>query len=142
MLGTNLFTFLAGLLSGHFRSRSDETQLRRELLAHRRRQLLHQHIPDVYQAREQFGSLFEDTHAILVEHDPGHLGALAAASTYYPELTRTLLYQFKAISSVGEMGNLIRQETGLWFGRQAAAPPAELAALLYQIRVTNAAHFS
>ncbi|MBF9220664.1 hypothetical protein [Hymenobacter ruricola] len=78
----NLFSLLTAGLNRYFRGRADETQLRRELLAHRRRQLLHQNIPDVYAARTAFGARFEELQALLVAHDPAHLQKLAAGSPY------------------------------------------------------------
>jgi hypothetical protein len=130
----NLFSLFAGGLSRYFQSRSDETRLRWELLAHRRRQLLHQHIPDAYSARDTFGARFDELHLLLVKHDPGSLKKLAADSPFYPELARTLLYQLPQADSEEKVLALVQQEVHLWFGQRllnADVLPA-LASSIYQ----------
>jgi hypothetical protein len=116
-----VFNLLAKLINYRSQRRADETQLRRELLAHRRRELLHQHIPDVLMARKTFGPRFDELQQMLVLHDPGNQGELAADSPYYPELARTLLYQLPANSSAAKVWEVLRQEVSLWFGLRAAS---------------------
>jgi hypothetical protein len=132
MVGLNLFSLLARGISQYFQSRSGDTQLRRELLAHRRRELLHQHIPDVYAAQEKFGVGFDELHQLLISHDPAGQGKLAATSPYYPELARTLLYQLPLADSEEKLLSLVKQEISLWFG-QAALPAQGLAMLTQAI---------
>lgn len=117
MLGIPLLSLVMRLFNRQSESRADERQLRRELLAHQRRQLIHQHIPDVYQARETFGARFEELLALFVAHDPAGVGATANSNAYYPELTRTVLYQLARKAPTDEqLPDLLRQELGLWFG--------------------------
>ena len=119
MLGLNLFSLLTRGINSFLQGRRDETQLQRELLAHRRRQLLHQHIPDVHAARQAFGPRFDEIHQLLVSHDPAGLKELAATSPFYPELARTLLYQLPRAESEEQVYQLVRQEVSLWFGQRA-----------------------
>jgi hypothetical protein len=116
MLGIVLFNWVVRLLGRQTESRADERQLRRELLAHQRRQLIHQHIPEQYAVREAFGPRFEELLQLLIDHDPAGVGAAAATNVYYPELTRTLLYQLGKAGNDEQLRNLLRQEQGLWFG--------------------------
>lgn len=134
MLTLNPFSLLSGLLNRRFQNRSDETQLRRELLAHRRRELVHQHIPDVYAAQATFGQRFDELLNLLISYDPGHLRKLAAESPYYPEMARTLLYQLAGADTMEKMRELLRQETSLWFGQRviSADELEALAAALWQ----------
>lgn len=118
------FSFLLSLLSrglnSSIRRRSDEVQLRQELLAHQR-QLMHAAIPDVHAAQEHFRQQFSELHHLLVLHDPAFLGPKAAASPLYPEITRTLLYQLGKAGTYPQLLELVQREVALWFGRQYAA---------------------
>jgi len=138
MFGLNLFSLLSGALNRRFQNHSDETQLRRELLAHRRRELLYQHIPDVYAAQAAFGQRFDELLNLLISYDPGQLRKLAAESPYYPEMARTLLYQLAGIDTIEKMRELLRQETSLWFGQRiiSAAELDMLTAALWQWHTT------
>ncbi|TGE14520.1 hypothetical protein [Hymenobacter elongatus] len=82
---------LSRAVNGNSQRRSDETQLRQELLAQQRRQFLYAQIPDVYEAEQRFGSAFTALVELLVRHDLAGLGTAAAGSPLYPELARTVL---------------------------------------------------
>ncbi|WP_426492161.1 hypothetical protein [Hymenobacter sp. 102] len=84
---------LLRLISRRPRNRADENQLRQELLAHQRRQLLQARIPNLNTARQEVGPHLDSLVQVLIQHDPAGLGADAEASPLYPELARTLLYQ-------------------------------------------------
>ncbi|RTQ51435.1 hypothetical protein EJV47_06425 [Hymenobacter gummosus] len=116
MLGLRLFTWLVGLLGQRTESRADERQLRRELLAYQRRQLIHQHIPEEHRVREAFGPRFEELLQLLVQHDAAGTGPAAPTNAYYPELTRTVIYQLGKAQTDEQLLTLLRQEQGLWFG--------------------------
>lgn len=113
---------LLALVSRRQRNRADENQLRRELLAHQRRQLLHAQIPDLDTTRHTFGPRFDSLHQLLVRHDPAGLGPDAPASPLYPELARTLLYQLPKTATPGQRLGLLQQEVYLWFGREVRPP--------------------
>ncbi|MCB2377162.1 hypothetical protein LGH70_06185 [Hymenobacter sp. BT635] len=122
MLGFSfLLSFLSRGLNSHSQRRADDAQLRQELLAHQRRQLLHASIPEVYAVQEQFGARFEELRYLLIQHDPAFLGPVAAASPLYAELTRTLLYQLDKATTQLLVVELVQREIGLWFGRHYAA---------------------
>ncbi|RSK44662.1 hypothetical protein [Hymenobacter perfusus] len=108
---------LLALVSRRQRNQAAENQLRRELLAHQRRELLHAQIPDLATARHAFGIHFDSLHQLLVHHDPAGLGPDAAASPLYPELARTLLYQLPKAATPEQRLGLLQQEIYLWFGR-------------------------
>lgn len=128
MLGLNLFALAARLLTGRMQSRHDETQLRRELLAHQRRQLIHHRIPDAHTVQVSFGSQFDELRELLVLHDPGRLGQDATNSPLYEELARTIIYQLPSAGETTTVPSLVQQEVSLWFGAPAAAA-AQLAPL-------------
>jgi hypothetical protein len=50
---------------------------------------------------------------LLATHD---LPGLGAAHAYYPELTRTVIYQLSKAGSEKQLLQLLKQEHGLWFG--------------------------
>jgi len=113
---------LLALVSRRQHNQAAESQLRRELLAHQRRQLLHAQIPDLDTARHAFGSHFDSLHQLLVHHNPAGLGPDAAASPLYPELARTLLYQLPKAATPEQRFGLLQQEIYLWFGREVRPP--------------------
>ena len=128
----------ASIIDRHFKGRSDDARLRQELLVHRRRELLHQHIPDVYAARADFGPRSEELPDLLLSHDPAGLNDRAAPSPYYPELARTLLLQLSPTQSKGQMHDFLQQELSRWFGHSLskAARVPRLAEALYQWRIS------
>ncbi|MDU0368823.1 hypothetical protein ACFPAF_00325 [Hymenobacter endophyticus] len=113
---------LLALVSRRQRNRADENHLRRELLAHQRRQLLHAQLPDLGTARRAFGPRFDSLHQLLVRHDLAGLGPDAPASPLYPELARTLLYRLPKATTPGQRLGLLQQEVYLWFGREVRLP--------------------
>ncbi|MCA8830577.1 hypothetical protein [Hymenobacter pini] len=119
------FGLLLRLISRRQHSRADENQLRQELLAHQRRQLLHARIPNLDMARQEFGSHLNSLVQVLIQHDPAGLEADAEASPLYPELARTLLYQLPKAATPEQRLRLLQQELYLWFGRQAPPPESE-----------------
>jgi hypothetical protein len=116
MLGIPFLSLILRFFGQRAEGQADERQLRRELLAHQRRQLVHQRIPDVHTARDTFGPRFDALHQLLVAHDPAGVGASAPTNAYYPELTRTLLYQLDKAGTSEQLLSLLRQEQSLWFG--------------------------
>ncbi|MET4106069.1 hypothetical protein [Hymenobacter sp. UYP22] len=124
---------LLALVSRQQRNRADDNQLRRELVAHQRRQLLHAQIPNLDTARYAFGPRFDSLHQLLVRHDPAGLGPDAPDSPLYPELARTLLYQLPKATTPGRRLALLQQEVYLWFGREVRPPePADTLTLAFE----------
>jgi hypothetical protein len=98
--------------------RSDELQLRQEIIAHQRRQLLHASIPDLSVIQELFGNKFDELRQLVIQYDPAWLGQDATISPLYSELTRTLLFQLHRPVTCAQLLSLVQQEVSLWFGRQ------------------------
>lgn len=124
---------LLGLISRRQHNQADESQLRRELLAHQRRQLLHAQIPDLDTVRHAFGARFDSLRQLLVRHDPAGLGPDAPDSPLYPELARTLLCQLPKAATPEQRLSLLQQEVYLWFGRKVRPPePADALTLAFE----------
>lgn len=117
-----IVSLLLNLFSRRLRDRAEATQLRQELLAHQRRQLLHAQIPNLDTARQAFGTRFDSLYQLLVHHDPAGLGPDSSDSPLYPELARTLLYQLPKTTTSEQRLRLLQQEVYLWFGRGVRPP--------------------